>query len=108
MKKKPSRHFFRLLIVLFIIFTALLIAMESGYYENQLGKKAELTKEKIAEFEQDIKDGKAIDINNYLDTDSTDYSNKMNKAGVNISSNTEKFMTKGIKQIFKLVGTLFG
>ena len=56
MKKK--NYFFNILFVLFIIFMALYIALESGYYDVKMGRKATITEEKLAEFEQDFKDGK--------------------------------------------------
>lgn len=107
MKKKPSRHFFRLLIFLFLIFIALFIALKSGYYESNLGKRKELTAEKIKEFERDVQEGKEVDIKNYLETNSKDYSNKISKLGMSLGSSTEKFMTSGIEQIFKFLGVLF-
>ena len=106
-KKDPNRYFWRSLIILFIVFVALYIAMESGYYTSNLGKKTELTQEKILEFEQDIKDGKEIDINDYLINEYKDYSSKTSKLGMNLSNSTEKFMTKGISEIFKIIGNLF-
>ena len=105
-QKNPNRYFWRTLIILIIIFSSLYIAMESGYYDSKLGKNVELTEEKIKEFEQDVKDGKDIDIKDYLKEDYKDYSSKMSKAGMNISSNTEKFMTKGISNLFKFIGSL--
>ena len=106
-KKDPNRYFWRPLIILFIVFTALYIAMESGYYTSNLGKKTELTQEKILEFEADIKEGKEIDINDYIPNEFIDYGSKTSKMGMNLSNRTEKFMTKGIGEIFKILGSLF-
>ena len=106
-KRNPSRHFFRLIGALFVVYIALYIAMESGYYETKLGEKVTLTNERIKEFEQDVKDGKEIDVNDYLEDEMIDYSNNISKAGMNISNSTEKFMTSGIQKIFKFIGSLF-
>lgn len=107
MKKNPSRHFWRTLTIMIIIFSALYIAMESGYYDTKLGMRVELTEEKIKEFENDIKNGKEIDVKDYLKEDFKDYSNKVSRAGMGVAGSTEKFMTKGIMEIFKFIGTLF-
>ncbi len=107
MNKKPSRHFFRILIILFILFTSLYIAMESGYYESKISQKTTLTKDKMIQFEKDVNEGKNIDINDYLEEETKDYSSKVSKAGMNISNGTEKFMTSGISEIFKFIGNLF-
>ena len=106
-KKSPNRYLWRSLVILFVVFIALYIAMESGYYTSNLGRKVELTQEQILQFEQDIKDGKEIDIKDYLKDDYKDYGNKISKAGMNISNGTEKFMTKGISSVFKVIKTLF-
>ena len=107
MEKKPSRHFFRILAILFLVFIALYIAMESGYYEAKLGEKTTLTNDKIEQFEQDIKDGKPVDVDDYLDEPMEDYSNKISKASVGLTSGTEKFLTSGISRIFEFIGVLF-
>ena len=105
--KEPSRHFFRILIILFLIYIALYIAMESGYYENKIGERVELTNDRIEQFEKDIKDGKEIDLNDYMIEEDKDYGSKFSKFGVQVSDKTEKFMTKGIQNIFNFIGSLF-
>ena len=105
--KKPSRHFFRTLTILGIIFFGLYIAIQSGYYNARLGDRVRLTEEQIRQFEQDVRDGKEIDINNYITDEINDYSNRMTKAGVNLGNHAERFMNRGIKVIFDFLGTLF-
>ena len=106
-KNSSNRYFFRTLILLFIVFVALYIAMESGYYTSNLGRKVELTAEQIKQFEQDIKDGKEIDITDYLQNEYKDFSSRTSKLGMNLSNRTERFMTRGISEIFKVLGSLF-
>ena len=106
-KKSPDRYLWRTLIILFIVFIALYIAMESGYYTSNLGRKTELTGEQILKFEQDIKDGKEIDVNDYLQNEYIDFSSRASNLGMNLSNSTERFMTRGISEIFKILGSLF-
>jgi len=105
--KNGNRNFFRVLIILFIVFMGLYIAMQSGYYDATLRTRVELTEERILQFEQDVRDGKAIDINNYIEDDFVDFSSRTSKLGMNLSNSTEKFMTRGISSIFKFLGSLF-
>ena len=52
---------------IFISFFCTVILSLSGYYQTFLQKQTILTNEAINAFEQDIKDGKDIDINNYIE-----------------------------------------
>ena len=53
---KKSNPFLKLLLVFFLIFMALYIALESGYYDVKMGRKATITEEKLEEFENDVKE----------------------------------------------------
>ena len=63
---KKSNPFLKLLLVFFLIFMALYIALESGYYDVKMGRKATITEEKLEEFENDVKEGKRVDLKDYL------------------------------------------
>ncbi len=105
--KRKSRHFFRILALLFIAFLGIIIAYESGYYEKQASNKAILTKDAMQRFEQDVANGQVVDINNYLKEDHIDYSNKVTKIGNKVSNSLSKFMTKGISGLFNTLKGLF-
>ena len=75
--KKKRNWFLRLLFVLFIVFLGLYIASVSGYYETQVGNKVALTEEAIRDFENDVLEGKNVDIKTYLQEDNKDYSNTL-------------------------------
>lgn len=107
-KKNNSKLFWYPFIILLLIFIALTIALESGYYETKISQKVTLTAEKIAEFENDVKNGEQIDIKDYLDSEYVDYSSKTSDLGVKISQNIEKFMTKGIANVFHFLGSFVG
>ena len=46
---KKVNPFFKILFVFFLIFIALYIALESGYYDVKMGRKATITEEESAE-----------------------------------------------------------
>jgi len=87
-----------------IIFLIMVFTSSSGYYEYELNKKSNLTQEAIIKFEQDVKEGKEIDVNDYLIKEEKDYSNRFSKAGANISNKIGKFFSEGVKFIFNSIG----
>ena len=107
MKKKPSRHFFRILNVLFLLFITIYIAMNFGYYESRMSDKAKLTEDNIKRFENDVKEGRTIDINSYIVEEEKDYSNSVTKAGNAVSQTVSTFMTDGLNGIFDILKKLF-
>ena len=96
MKKKNnnSNLFWWILGILFIIYIGYLMALESGYYQSKVAQKTLLTEEKIEEFEQDIKEGKELDIKDYVIDDYKDYSSPLSKAGQQISLGVEILLPK--------------
>ena len=97
-------HFFTylfklLFIIIFISFLTLYFSHNSGYFEYQQYKKTSFTKEQIEKFEQDIKDGKEVDITNYLDDDDINYSNKVSSLGLNLSKGIEKTIKGGLNKV---------
>lgn len=107
MKKSKSRYFFRVLFVFFLIYVALLIAYESGYYETKVGNKATLTKEAMEQFEADLENGEMVDVKNYLVEEHKDYSNGITKVGNKISNSISDVMTKGLSGLFDALKGLF-
>lgn len=106
-KKKKTNWFFRIVVLLFILYLSLSIAMETGYYESKLNEKTMLTKEGIKQFEQDVREGKNVDINNYITEKNRDFSNGATKTGVFLSSIVQDFMSKGITGMADLFKKLF-
>lgn len=105
-KENKPKLFWYPFLTLFVVFIALYIALESGYYETKISNKVSLTEEKIQEFENDVQNGVAIDVKDYLEDDYVDYSSKMSDTGAKVSKNIESFMTKGINKIFDFLGSL--
>ena len=105
-KRKPN-YFFIILSIIFIIFVSLSIAYESGYYEANISRKSKITQEKIEEFERDVKEGKEVDLKDYIDNDYVDYSSKVSKIGSKISNSIDNFMESGLSNFFDVISKLF-
>lgn len=102
------RMFIIMLSILFAIFITLYISQTTGYYNYEQYKKTELTKEKIAEFERDLKEGKEIKIDNYINKTEVNYNNNASLMGLKISNTIKKYMKKGIDGTLTMLSMLFG
>ena len=78
---------------MFFGFLILYFAQAGGYYEDLNNKKSTLTEEKIKQFEEDVKSGKEIKVENYVVDIKKDYDNKISRFGL--------FTSKGLAQGFK-------
>ena len=107
MQKKKFNWFGFILSSFFIVFLAYYLAYSSGYYEANVSKKTVLTKEKLEEFEKDVKDNKEIDIKEYINNDYIDYSSSVSKIGNKISSGIDSFMDGGVTDFFDFLSKLF-
>ena len=107
MKKAKNNLFFKILAVLFLIYVAITIAYESGYYETKSQNRAVLTKEAIEKFEKDLEKGEVIDMKDYLVEERPDYSNQVTKIGNKISISISDALTKGISDLFGMLKNLF-
>jgi hypothetical protein len=102
------KTFWIVLSLLFAIFLTLYISQATGYYDYEQYKKVEITNDKIAQFEQDVKDGKEIKVENYLDNVKTDYNNNASRVGMKISSTIKKYVRGGIDGTLSFFGLLLG
>lgn len=104
--KKTNKIFKTIFFTFFLIYLTFFIAQNQGYYEYRERKKMTFTKEQIEKYEQDIKEGKNIDIINYLENPAKNYQNKISKTTLNISENISKYTKKGISVIFNKIGNV--
>jgi len=107
MKKKKFNYFWFIFSILFLIFCAYTISYESGYYEANVSRKSKITQEKLEEFEQDVSEGKEVDLKNYVSTDFVDYSSPLSKLGSSISNAFDNFMANGFISFFDTISKLF-
>ena len=107
MEKKKINWVRIILIILFIGYISLFLLEKTGYYNSAIRKKTELTNNQIKKFEEDVKQGKQIDINDYLIDETKDYTNNTSKAGYYISTSVEKILNDGLKGIGSVFKKLF-
>lgn len=88
-----------------MIYFALYLMDNLGYY-NVATKQKVITEEKLQEFENDVKNGKSIDIKNYV-RDTTNYRNTFSNIGYNVSVGIDNVLNKGLKDINKIMKKLF-
>lgn len=107
-KKIITKIFWKFFLVLLIGFTALYISEATGYYEFEQHNKKVLTEEKIKKFEEDIENGKNIDINEYVVSSKPIYESKLSKLGNKISKKVEKTIVNGLNGIFEFLNNVLG
>lgn len=102
--KKINKLFKTLFFLCFISYLTFYVAGQSGYYEYTERKKMTFTKEQIEQFENDVKEGKNIDIKEYLKGTDKNYQNKISKATLSLSETISKYTKKGVNTIFTKLG----
>ena len=103
---KKSKGIFKFFfLVLLTIYTFLFFVVNAGYYEYESYSKKRLTDIQIKKFEQDIKNGVRIDLENYY-TDDDSFNTGEKRLGLKISLLGSKLIKKGINTTFDLVSKL--
>lgn len=95
-----------IMIFLFVIFLTIYLSNSTGYYEYGMHKKVELTNEEIEKFEEDVKNNKQIDIEDYQKDKSKEYSNEISRISLSISNFTSKYIKMGINKVFKTINKI--
>lgn len=101
MKKKNAKFIKYLngvIMLLFLIFITIYIFEKTGYYEYELHKQTVLTNEAIKKFEEDVKAGKNVKVEDYLENEKINYNNSISNIGYNLSNylgNTTRNIIKG-------------
>ena len=84
-------------IILLIFFLALyLSSYNTSYYEN----KNILTEDAIKRFEKDLKEGKKINVNNYIEKEKN-YNNKVSTYTLKLSNLIDKCINKSLRIVLK-------
>lgn len=86
--------------LLFISFLVLYFAQAGGYYEEMNNKKTSLTEEKIKAFEEDVKNGKEIKVENYVINMKKNYGNKISSFGLFTSKTLAEGFKWGMNNLF--------
>lgn len=99
-----TKKFVKLIIVVIVvIFFYAYITETSGYYEYSIRNKSNLTEEQIKRFEEDVKEGRDIDINEYTADTSVDYSNKLTKTTTKVSLEINSYLRDRIRDVFRIL-----
>ena len=105
MKYKKAIKFCFGVIILIFLFSYFI--EYSGYYEYNLQSRKNLTEEQIKKFEDDVKNGKEIDLNSYLEKTTIDYSNSLTRstrqANLRLNEYLKKFLTGGFDILGKFI-----
>ena len=99
MEKKLTSLFKFILFILLFFFGTVYVSNMKGYYSYSNYKKSLLTEEGIKRFEEDVKEGVPIDIDDYIEDD-IDYSNKISRTSLYISNKIGHFIRGGIVEFF--------
>ncbi len=102
-QKKRLNLFLKMMMILFIMFLCLYSVSSNGYLRKINQNKTLYTEEMIKKFEQDVKDGNYVDIDEYLKDDAIDYSNNISKLGEKVSTG----ISKGAVKIIEILNSLF-
>lgn|SRR5574344_276101 len=100
--KKKINYFSYIMVVLFFIYLILFIASNNGYYEYKNNAKKILTEEKIKQFESDLKTGKNVLLENYLEEENILKSTKK-KFSLKISEAICEYTRKTITKTFEVL-----
>lgn len=103
---KALNTFWFFMIILFVIFITVYISQATGYYDYQQHRQVELTNDKIKQFEEDVKEGKVINVKNYLDDSAKTYHNGISKLGLRFSKTVSASAKKGLNKVFKFLEVL--
>ena len=101
MKKRKIIKYILIILVITFLFTYIL--SKSGYYEYALQTKKNLTAEEMRKFEEDIKEGRDVDITDYLKSKEVDYTNSLTRTTVSLSRGINDCLEKGIEVIFGIL-----
>jgi len=81
-----KKNIFRIIgLTLVFLFIGLYFASNAGYIDYQSRNKTILTEEQIKQFENDVKENKAIDIKNYITSKEDEYDNNISRMSLKLS-----------------------
>lgn len=96
-------------IVFYLFFLAFVISYiieETGYYEYNLQNNMIMTSESMLKFENDVKDGKDVTLDDYVVNTYSDYTSHLTRGTNKVSLKVNAILKKGIESTFKLLSKL--
>ena len=105
-KKKKNKTFKFIFMIFFISFLVIYFSEITGYYEYKNYKKASLTEEQVRKFENDVKEGKEVDIKEYLVVENSNYNNRLSKLTSKLSDGISNVVKSGVENTFKFLSKI--
>ena len=107
MKKKKSNNMFKFLFTItFLFFLTIYFASSTGYYEYKNYQKSKYIDNQLKKYEEDIKNGVAIDLNEYIKKSEESYDNKLSVKASKLSNFISKLVKGGVENTFKYISKL--
>ena len=75
-------------------------------YSNTLFESSKMLEEQIKKFEEDVKNGNEVDINEYLVVNNKKYNNTLSKLASKLSDGISKIVNSGVEYTFKYISKL--
>ena len=98
-----TKAFYIIVLILFIIFLIIFLSSSKGYYEYSNSQKKTITDKKIKQFEEDIKNGKDVNINDYYKVETKNYNNNITRIGDDMNLFINKSINYMLESSFKVV-----
>jgi hypothetical protein len=91
------------LLLSFIIFITLFFASYTGYYDYENRKNANLTKQQMKKFEEDVKNGVNLDLQTYIKKPNNGYQNFLAKTGSKTSKLVSNIISSSVNTTFNFL-----
>ena len=104
MEKKNKTNYFKIISYSVIfLFVIVYFVGSTGYYENQIAYKTTLTHDAIDKFENDILEGKVVDLESYVETDENNYETTFTTIGEEINESILLFVNEGLLEAGSII-----
>lgn len=104
---KISKLFKFMIFTIVVVFFCTYFMEKTGYYEYKLQNKKILTESEMLKFENDVREGKDVTLEDYLSNTNVDYSNNLTKTTSNISIKLNKYLKNILVNGFDIFDALF-
>lgn len=106
-KNKISSKMLKMTVIIsFAIFITIFISNKYGYFEYKKHQQVTLTQEQIKQFEEDVKNGKNVQLENYLENTKKNYQTSLSQFGLNVSNSLAGVVKKGVDGFFGYIDKL--
>lgn len=100
MEKKHKLNYFKaILYIVIFLYIIVYIVGNTGYYENKIASETNLTEDAIVRFEQDILDGKVLDLTTYVVKETESYESTFASVGEKLNEGILIIVNDGLLEI---------